>query len=283
MTDKTFPITINPDLTGTAFAAALEAERPALMALREEDLIRNSRLDVPTAFAIALATATRAATYRGSVVAQFGEQAGVLLDTLTVTAMAARQADIELDAADRPADLSAMHREVLGAHTLLLTDAESLVNRGFIAPERLDNARSTLGYQQTVDSLLVLVTVLRAHWASIRDVTPIKQADIDRAELLALQMATAMSSRDHGTHRVAAAELRTRAITKLIKQYDQIRRVLTYVRWDEEDADVIAPSFYARRPRRTEDAEATPTQPATPGAPVVEGQPSPTPGPAFGQ
>lgn len=40
------------------------------------------------------------------------------------------------------------------------------------------------------------------------------------------------------------AALRARAFSLLAWTYDQVRRALTYVRWDEADADALAPSIY---------------------------------------
>jgi hypothetical protein len=43
----------------------------------------------------------------------------------------------------------------------------------------------------------------------------------------------------------AANDIKQRAWALLTQSYDRIRRAVTYVRWDEGDADVIAPSLFA--------------------------------------
>lgn len=88
-------------------------------------------------------------------------------------------------------------------------------------------------------------------------------------------MLTTLGEREQGASRVPAAELRLRALTDLVRRYDEIRRMVSYLRWNEGDADDIAPSLYARRPGRKaqDDTQSTPVAPVTngttPAAPVV--------------
>lgn len=46
---------------------------------------------------------------------------------------------------------------------------------------------------------------------------------------------------------IEAAEIRSKIYTQFINCYDQIRRVVTYVRWDADDIDDFAPSLFAGR------------------------------------
>jgi hypothetical protein len=70
-----------------------------------------------------------------------------------------------------------------------------------------------------------------------------------------------------------AADQRQRAYTLLLKTYDQVRRVVTFLRWESEDAEKFAPSLWAGRGGRgskSDDAspeEPTPTPAASPAAP----------------
>ncbi len=92
-------------------------------------------------------------------------------------------------------------------------------------------------------------------------------------------MLTILGEREQGASRVPAAEMRLRALTDLVRRYDEVRRMVTYLRWREGDADDIAPSLYARRlgrkaaDGRPQDEVATPVTPvtngATPAAPAV--------------
>jgi len=47
-----------------------------------------------------------------------------------------------------------------------------------------------------------------------------------------------------------AVELRVRALSKLLTEYDELCRMVTYLRWHERDFDQLAPSpFSGRRGR----------------------------------
>ena len=79
-----------------------------------------------------------------------------------------------------------------------------------------------------------------------------------------------------------SGQIRSRALGLLVKTYGETRRMLTYVRWWEDDADSIAPSLWSGRRRSTSSRgiDTPPAgenpQPVTPVAPIV---PIPTPGP----
>ncbi|WP_437980893.1 hypothetical protein [Sorangium sp. So ce117] len=71
-----------------------------------------------------------------------------------------------------------------------------------------------------------------------------------------------------------AADRRARAFSLLVHAYDQTRRAVAYLRWDEEDADTIAPSLYKGRTGRATahsdtvaaPGDEAPAAPAAPGA-----------------
>ena len=72
-----------------------------------------------------------------------------------------------------------------------------------------------------------------------------------------------------------SAEQRDRAFTLFIRCYDQIRRAILFLRWEQDDADTIAPSLYPGYPRRmrkeadgASESEAEPTG-TTAGGPFV--------------
>ncbi|WP_200850180.1 hypothetical protein, partial [Klebsiella pneumoniae] len=50
-----------------------------------------------------------------------------------------------------------------------------------------------------------------------------------------------------------SGELRRRAYSVFVQTYDEVRRAMTYVRWEEDDVDEIVPSLYAGRSRKKDD------------------------------
>jgi len=74
----------------------------------------------------------------------------------------------------------------------------------------------------------------------------------------------ALGVREHGASPPAfdAAERRACAFTLFMRAYDQARRAVIFLRWDEGDADEIAPSLYKGRGGRGQRAEAPAEAPA---------------------
>jgi hypothetical protein len=269
------PIVSHVDAVSPALKTALDERRPILLAMSDADVDRQPKVDAYVAAEAVIGVAPRIAEQRDAIVAQFGAPAGALVDDLVAAARATMQADAELNAAAAIGDLTPMEVELRAEHTLLMTDAQSLANRRLINAQRLEAGRGTLSYRQLIQSTIALIALLREHWPTIVGHTPITEEDLARIETKALQMATALGERDKGSTRVPAAELRLRALSALVRQYDKVRRMVTYLRWDEGDADDIAPSLYTRRPGRRAPDDAEEPTPATPSAPVVTAPASP--------
>jgi hypothetical protein len=280
MTTDTAHTQIDPN-QATAFEVALEARREQLAALPEELVARRLRLDVATVSTTAGIAVGQVEELREILVEEFGSKATALLDGLDTTARAARQADVELGTMDEASELAALHREVLSQHERLILDADSLAVRGFIARERLAGSRDLRSYQGALNSLLGVIAVLRSSWADIEAHTPVKMADLARASDVAAKMGSALSKRQHGALRSAAIETRARALSLLVREYELLRRMVTYVRWFEDDADRFMPSLYAGRGGRgKKDVEPEPDDDTEDLTPV----PGPVPnngGPAF--
>jgi hypothetical protein len=58
----------------------------------------------------------------------------------------------------------------------------------------------------------------------------------------------------------AAADLRNRAFTLFTRGYDQMRRAVAFLRWDEGDADKVVPSLYAKHRRSKKKTDTTRTR-----------------------
>jgi hypothetical protein len=234
----------------TAFAAILDGRRAMLAAIPEKDILRRIRLDPGVAFEIATAGAEKVSAFRGALIAQFGDAVGPLLDDIRPAAAAAKQADVEFHMSEDTTNLAALHREVMASYNLLVTDANSLVNRGHLPPGSLDRVRNLVGYRPTVESLMGLVLVLRENWDRVQGRGPITVADLNEGERVAYRMSEALSGREHGVQRAPAAETRVRALSDLAQKYDEVRRMMRFLRWKEDDADEIVPSLFIGRGRR---------------------------------
>lgn len=261
------------------YQAALDQQRSSLWAMPKEQLERKPALDPSASAVLAEATANKLQAYRGEVVAQFGEAAGIKLDELTPVARATLQADVEYAGTAATTDIAALAEPVRSDYQLLITDSDSLANRKLLDPKRLEPARDIQGYAALIRSVLVLVFVLREQWPQLKDHTPLTEADLDRAAANAQRMQAALGNRDNNVNRAPAAELRLRALSKLIHLYEEVRRMMTFLRWYDGDVDTIVPSLWAgrggRKARSADDGTdptADPTsdngEPAAPGGAV---------------
>ncbi|WP_437627106.1 hypothetical protein [Sorangium sp. So ce1151] len=101
---------------------------------------------------------------------------------------------------------------------------------------------------------------------------------MSRAGEIGPQLLAALGVREHGKGPgpTEAADKRARAFALLVHAYDQTRRAVAYLRWNEGDADTVAPSLYKGRGGRAtassdtaspeDEAPADTAAPASPGA-----------------
>ncbi|UJR83829.1 hypothetical protein [Sandaracinus amylolyticus] len=258
---------------------ALDRKRELLASVQPSELPSVLGLEPSAAAGIVMGSLPRIAKHRAAIGAQFGEDGLAIIDDLLVVAHAAVQADVELTASDSASDMAEPFAELAQDHKLLLTDCDSLANRKLLDPARVDLGRPLQGYRTVITSTLVLVALLRESWATVRGKTPLTVEDIDRAERRATGLLHRLNAREQGSTRLPAADIRARALGLLVKTYGEARRMLSYVRWWEGDADTIAPSLWSGR-RRSTGSRGTDTPPAgedtQPATPIV---PIPTPGP----
>ena len=109
----------------------------------------------------------------------------------------------------------------------------------------------------------------------IEPITPVTVEDLDNAEALVKQFHEMLGAREVGAPEAAEfADVNQRAFTRAVNTYDQVRRAVSFLRWNEGDTDDFAPSLWAGRgasSRRRDEEDASPTaaQPSTPAVPVV--------------
>ncbi|MEN9581964.1 MAG: hypothetical protein RJA70_4973 [Pseudomonadota bacterium] len=140
----------------------------------------------------------------------------------------------------------------------LHTDALALAKRGLLQDERVAKLRSGLGHKSVAIDVVGLVQLFRKRFAALQGRMAVTEAELDRAAQLGQELMTAAGVKEQAHMGVnAAALLRHRAFTLCARAYDQARRAVIYLRWDEGDADQIAPSLWAGRGGRKTNEAAT--------------------------
>ena len=124
-----------------------------------------------------------------------------------------------------------------------------------------------MGYKNVAFELIDWANLIRDHWSSIQGKTALTEAEVQNAKDLGERLVRAAGLRDQAPlFQAEAARIRQQALTLMVGAYDATRRAIGYLRWEERDADTIAPSLYAGKTRKAADEPTPPV--ATPPGPT---------------
>ncbi|MFO0711452.1 MAG: hypothetical protein U0353_16495 [Sandaracinus sp.] len=142
----------------------------------------------------------------------------------------------------------AISKELVEMRELPVTDLTSLVNGKRVDATVLAGLRGSVGFRNQVTDVVQLTAIFRRHWESVRATTPVTIDDLERAETLATKLTQLLGMREQGSLEASGVgEMRQRAFSKFVHTYDQLRRAMTFLRWDEGDVDSVIPSLWAGR------------------------------------
>lgn len=258
----------------TTHSPAILAVLDRLMAFENRDLL-TARLDVSHAVMTAVGTAPLLLAQKPALVAFFGARADVV-DLVLPLANAFQDAHVAYLALIG-ADLEPQFKALGDTRAQLVTLLQLAIERKVVTERVLQGLQGGNGYAERVEDVLFLVDVCRKAWPRLSAITKLTEADLDAAAAQARAFQTAVSVKEHTKNQLTqAGELRARAYTAFFNAWDQCRKMVTYLRWHEGDAELIAPSLFAGRGRArdAEDAPASdtstsPVRPGMPGAPAL--------------
>ena len=266
---------------------ALDAVRAEALALDAESL-RQVKVDIPTAAITVRGALPALQRLRSDVAAAFREVDLVQYDRIELYTRALTQANGEyLATSGGVTEVPALTEQLKDIRTTLLTDMRTAVRRKLIDRSHLDGLQGAKGAKNTATDVITLCALVRKQWAVLDGRTAIALGEIDQAEQLAEELQSALARAENANSGVAAAaELRQRVYTLFFNAYDHARRAVIYLRWDEADADDIAPSLWAGRKQKSNNGEEAPapapgTQPA-PATDITAPIPAPAPTAASG-
>ena len=155
------------------------------------------------------------------------------------------------------------------------------MRRGLIAADSLSELSGPVGYKNLAADLQSLSTIYLANWEKLADTTSVKQEEFQRAQQLSFYLFRSVGRREQSPALVAeTADMRARAFTLLTDAYDNARRAIIYLRWNEGDADIICPSLFAGRSNgRIKPADNQSAKPANANDKPVTPSANPTPAP----
>ena len=197
---------------------------------------------------------------------------------LRTRAMALQQAHALYLASTEPEgeEASALQESGSVLRVRLNDDAQYLVKRGFLDGKPLEAVRFLLGSRNLATELMVLANVLRQAGPAVLSRCAVEPGDLDKAAVVATRLFDAAAQREKNSRGSEAALMRQRAYSFVFHEYDWIRSVVSFLRWEQGDADDFAPSLFAgrgntRRKSKSDEAPA-PAPGPTGGSPVAPGE-----------
>lgn len=272
------PQQIDPHTSETTTSSPAVAGDPIALARKEAEKIPDSELvairaDLIGAGSTAMGALPAIERHRAAIVATFGGEGTDALAAVQPAAQAAMLAQGEYLAASDP-DLEVDAKALRAKKELFETVAGASKKRAIVDKKQLTRLVGGQAYDDLVGDCLALVSWFDAHRDVISEHSKVTRDDLAAFRADAFRFVQRVAERDGvraGTDPVAIA--RTRAFTYLVRVWDQVRKLVTFVRWHEGDADLIAPSFYAGR---TRGGDAEPEVPATPND-IAPGLPGASP------
>ena len=224
-----------------------------IAAVPDEDLLPVN-LDVERAASIALATASHIRPLLPSFKAMpdFDQNAPRRLRRY---ALAALYAHLVASEPVRDDDgIALLLEEATKLRELLLGAAEMLALFGLVSAVRVADIKLGSGHLDTASDLIALRALFGNQWESLRGKTPVTREQVDRAGVVGTSLHEMVASRKFVGPPAPSADdprrMRARAFTLLVRQYDECRRGVMFLRWHYGDADKFAPSIYIKGRRR---------------------------------
>lgn len=180
-----------------------------------------------------------------------------------------------------PEQIPVTLQKATACRDILIADTKALIARGLLDADLLKELTGVHGYRNVAVDLSGLCTILKGRWAEFEGKIGLTREELAKADQLALELAAAVAHREQSPEIIAeVADTRQRVFTLFYDAYDQARRGVSYLRWNEGDADTFVPSLYAGRvatkavKKQTDDANAKSEATGEPVAkPVPTGHP----------
>jgi len=176
--------------------------------------------------------------------------------------------------------LPALLEEAAPLREDLLRSAELVAHFGVVSAERVAAIRSGHGHFDTAGDLIALGRLFVELWDRVHGKVFVTRAMVERATVLGGLLNKALAHREIEGSPLAPntdrRHLQAQAFTVFARAYNETRRGVSYLRWNEGDAHLLVPTLYPHRPRRTDTTDEDPTSDAAP-EPVTDAVPEPTP------
>ena len=248
-----------------AEAAKAFAEVEPMLAALLPDQLAPINTDIPRAVAVAVGALPHIAALRDHA-AKLPAFDITHIDRIGTYALAAWYAHLLALPEVVAGELTALLEDARSLREDMLLSAELLAHTGHFDKEAVKAIRAGQGNLDTANDLVALAALFTSGWSQVENKTPVQWSQVEEAAQLGPRILVALGARDQpgvkAPNPADPAERRARAFTVFVRAYDQCRRAVTYLRWNEGDADEIAPSLFANRSPRKVSSEPEPGEPA---------------------
>lgn len=242
------------------------------------------RVDVVRAATLVLGTASRLGPYRTQLADVAPGFDLAAFDELADSAQAVLHAHWStFDEDEQDTDLRSLIDEGLALFKVIGEAGRALGRAGLLSDVKVKTLRAGKSKLKRIAGLKGLALLFNANWAALRNNIWITEAQLARAIGIAEATLPALGQADAGrpATRLTPSKIRAGAFALMEQHLDSVRRGLTFVRWQHNDVDQIAPTLYARRARQKPRAEGAPiaaVPSAGSGPEPIAADESPTPG-----
>lgn len=173
------------------------------------------------------------------------------VNSLERYALALAQAQALVGASGRSElSVSDLYRQARLKRDVFRLDLRSLAQHGVLSQPAPRPKPGSRGYHGVAFELMSLVAFLRHEWPNVAGKTLVTEQHLREAETLCHLLLTSVGEEAQKAAREQRAEqlmLRDRAFTLLMKAYEETRRAVAYLLWDEDQGSAVLPSLYAVR------------------------------------
>lgn len=257
--------------TADVLLEAFEKHADEIRGLAGDKLLSRVNFDFPTATAIMLGAHPALLSFRAEIHAQTPLIPIRYIDELDSITHAALYVYMQARTAPTPESrIAALAESAKVARKRFQADAAAAVAHELMDPSILDNVPTGNGRLEIAQGLIGLCVAFRASWSKVKSRTAVTEEMLVAATQLGVDLLAALGKDENpalSNETLPVEALWLRAASLVWLAYDQGRRGLTCVRWDEDDVADFAPSIVGPRGPRAK-APAVHTGDAPPAAPA---------------
>lgn len=264
--------------TADILLAAYDRHADEIRAFPAERRLSRVNFDFPTATAIALGAQPALLGFREAIREQlprFPLRYVDELDSVTHAALYVYMQSVTAPPAESA--LAALADRARAMRKKLQADAGSAIAHELMEASALDGVPTGNGRLEIAQGVLGLCVAFRASWARVQGHSPVTEEMLAAATQLGVNLLAALGKDENPTLAGEALPIEAQwlnAASLFHRVYDQCRRAMDYLRWDEGDAADFTPALTGPRgPRAKQPAEGAGAEPAPATPPNPSGAP----------